>query len=130
MRQLQAIVKDNIVQNVIVGYLPEGITLNENEFCEIGATYAPDQTPRFIRAPVVYYWTSYQFLNRLTATERADIRERSKTDSNVADFLMLATAAQEIVSDDPMTIAGMNYMVMIGVFTEQRKNEILDGSIY
>jgi hypothetical protein len=70
-------------------------------------------------------WTSYEFLNRLTASERADIRQRALTDPNVADFLMLATAAQEVLSDDPVTIMGMGYMVMIGVFTEARKNEIL-----
>jgi hypothetical protein len=72
-------------------------------------------------------WTSYEFLNRLTAEERADIRERSATDPNVADFLMLAQAAQEIVSDDPATVMGMNYMVYIGVFTEERKNQILNS---
>lgn len=72
-------------------------------------------------------WTSYEFLNRLTASERADIRQRALTDPNVADFLMLATAAQEVLSDDPVTIMGMGYMVMIGVFTEARKNEILGG---
>ena len=38
----------------------------------------------------------------------------------------LAQAAQEINNDDPMTVAGMNYLVTIGVLTEQRKNEILD----
>lgn len=70
-------------------------------------------------------WTSYEFLNRLTASERADIRQRALTDHNVADFLMLATAAQEVLSDDPVTIMGMDYMVMIGVFTQARRNEIL-----
>lgn len=70
-------------------------------------------------------WTSYQFLLRLTAGERAAIRQLTTTDPNVADFLMLAQSAQEIQSNDPMTQAGMNYMVSIGVFTEQRKNEIL-----
>lgn len=80
-----------------------------------------DKTPDELRQ----VWTSYQFLNRLTASERADIRQRALTDPNVADFLMLATAAQEVLSDDPVTIMGMGYMVMIGVFTEVRKNEIL-----
>lgn len=70
-------------------------------------------------------WTSYEFLLRLTAEERADIRERAKTDPNVADFLMLAQSAQEIISNDPVTLMGMNYLVFIGVFTEQRKKEIL-----
>lgn len=70
-------------------------------------------------------WTSYEFLLRLTSAERAAIRQLTMTDPNVADFLMLAQSAQEIMSNDPMTQAGMNYMVSIGVFTEQRKNEIL-----
>ena len=70
-------------------------------------------------------WTSYEFLLRLTPQERQSIREFSATDPNVADFLMLAQSAQEVVSMDPMTLAGMNYMVSIGVFTEQRKNEVL-----
>lgn len=70
-------------------------------------------------------WTSYEFLLRLTGEERGDIRERAKTDPNVADFLMLAQSAQEIISNDPITLMGMNYLVSIGVFTEQRKKEIL-----
>lgn len=70
-------------------------------------------------------WTSYEFLLRLTPQERADIRERSKTDPNVADFLMLAQSAQEVISNDPVTLMGMNYLTSIGVFTEQRKKEIL-----
>lgn len=121
----QAIVKDNIVVNVIAGSLPGGITLEEMEPCEPGATYVANGNPRFILPPRVYRWTAYEFLNRLTAAERAQIRALGNTDTNVADFLMLATAAQEIVSDDPTTIMGMNYMVLIGVFTEARKNEIL-----
>ena len=47
------------------------------------------------------------------------------TDPNVADFLMLAQSAQEIISNDPVTLMGMDYLVAIGVFTEQRKKEIL-----
>lgn len=70
-------------------------------------------------------WTSYEFLINLTKEERATIRQLSQTDENVADFLMLAQSAQEIISTDPTTLAGMNYMVYIGVFSEQRKNDIL-----
>jgi hypothetical protein len=121
----QALIKDNIVINVIAGSLPGGITLGETEACEPGATYVPNGNPRFILPPRVYQWTSYEFLNRLTAAERADIRQRALTDQNVADFLMLATAAQEVLSNDPVTIMGMDYMVMIGVFTQARRNEIL-----
>lgn len=70
-------------------------------------------------------WTAYEFLLRLTAEERANIRSTAQMDPNVADFLHLSQAAQEVVSDDPVTLMGMNYMVSVGIFTEQRKNEIL-----
>lgn len=70
-------------------------------------------------------WTAYEFLLRLTAEERAAIRAMAQVNPGVADFLHLSQAAQEIISDDPMTVMGMNYMVSIGIFTEQRKNEIL-----
>ena len=70
-------------------------------------------------------WTAYEFMLRFTAQERAACRGASKTDDNVADFLSLAQAAHEVFNDDPMTILGMNYLVSIGLITEQRKNEIL-----
>jgi ABC-type cobalamin/Fe3+-siderophores transport system ATPase subunit len=70
-------------------------------------------------------YTAYQFLLRFTPQERAAYRLAAKTDDTVADFMALAQAAQEIVSDDPMTVAGMDYLVNIGILTEQRKGEIL-----
>jgi hypothetical protein len=70
-------------------------------------------------------YTSYEFLSRLTPTERNDIRIAAQTDSNVADLLELAQAAQVIETDDPATINGMDYLVSIGIFTEARKLEIL-----
>ncbi len=70
-------------------------------------------------------WTSYEFLSRFTPTERAAIRTGSMSDPVLADFLMMSQAAQEVVSDDPVTVAGMNYLVSVGVLTESRKNEIL-----
>jgi len=73
-------------------------------------------------------WTAYQFLNRFTYAERAAYRVAAKTDDIVADFMGLAQAAQEILSDDPMTIQGMDYLVSIGVLTQQRRDEILSGS--
>jgi hypothetical protein len=70
-------------------------------------------------------WTSYEFLNRFTPTERAAIRTGSMSDPVLADFLMFSQAAQEVVSDDPMTVTGMDYLVSVGVLTAQRKAEIL-----
>jgi hypothetical protein len=92
--------------------LPNGLS------CQLGWIYVGHE----YKPPT---WTAYQFLLRLTQQERADIRERAKTDPNVADFLMLCQSAQEVISNDPVTVMGMDYMVSIGVFTEQRKKEIL-----
>jgi hypothetical protein len=92
--------------------IPEGVSCGIGWRLELDTYYPPK-------------WTSYEFFLRLTPTERAAIRQLTNTDPNVADFLMLAQSAQEIVSSDPMTQAGMNYMVSVGVFTEQRKNEVL-----
>jgi hypothetical protein len=72
-------------------------------------------------------WTAYQFLLRFTAAERASFRAAAATDENVADFQELATAAQEIVADDPMTVAGIDYLVSINLLTQARANEILGG---
>ena len=104
------------------------ILLEEDESCGIGYSYDEHSIPRFTAPPYVpptISWTAYQFLNRFTYQERAAYRSAASTDDLVADFMGLAQAAQEIVNDDPMTVAGMNYLVTIGVLTEQRKNEIL-----
>ena len=72
-------------------------------------------------------YTSYEFLQRFTAEERALFRAAAQTDQLVADFVQLATAAQEILNTDPVTIAGMNYLVFLGLLTEARAAEILGG---
>lgn len=72
-------------------------------------------------------WTSYEFLLRFTAGERAAFRVAAETDTQVADFMQLATAAQEIFNDDSVTISGMDYLVSAGLLTRQRADEILGG---
>lgn len=70
-------------------------------------------------------YTAYQFLLLFTAEERAAFRNAAKTDELVADFMSLAQAAQEIITDDLLTVQGMGYLVYIGLLTENRKDEIL-----
>ena len=74
-------------------------------------------------------WTAYEFLNRFTYSERAAYRNAAKTDDLVADFMGLAQAANEIISDNPVVIQGMDYLVSIGVLTQQRRDEILQINI-
>jgi hypothetical protein len=70
-------------------------------------------------------WTSYEFLLRFTDVERAGIRAAAQSDSAVADFLMLAQAAQEIINTDAATIQGMDYLVTAGLLTQARADEII-----
>lgn len=70
-------------------------------------------------------WSAYEFMLRFTPQERAAVRAIGMTDPVVADFLFLATAAGQISSDDPSTIAGMDYLVQSGVISVERKQEIL-----
>jgi hypothetical protein len=72
-------------------------------------------------------YTSYEFLNRFTVAERATLRAAANSNTTVADFLELAVAANEIINTDPVTIAGMDYLVAQGLMTEARKLEILGG---
>lgn len=104
------------------------IQLFDGESCAPGWIYSENADPRFIAPPdhpIQRRWTAYEFLQRFTAAERATMRSLAQTDENVADFLQLLQAAQEVVSDDPMTVAGMDYAVSVGIVTAERKTEIL-----
>jgi hypothetical protein len=101
----------------------------EGEVCFIGQDFDANANPRFSgnQPSTPQSWTAYQFLLRFTAEERAAFRAAAITDPNVADFQQLAQAAQEVVSDDPMTVAGMAYLVSVGLLTSARRDEILGG---
>lgn len=71
-------------------------------------------------------WTAYQFLLRFTPAERALFRSGAASDPALADFLQLAQAAQEVDAGDPMTLAGMSYLVSVGVLSEARRKVVLD----
>lgn len=71
-------------------------------------------------------WTAYEFLTRFTQQERAILRAASATDALVADFSQLLGAAQEVISDDPVTIQAMDYLVYAGYITNDRRSEIMD----
>jgi hypothetical protein len=70
-------------------------------------------------------WSALKFLQRFTWQERAAIRIASIDDDAVADFLQFAQAAQFVVADDPMTVAGMDYLVTLNLLTPARRAEIL-----
>jgi hypothetical protein len=104
---------------------PNKVELQEGEEVDKFWTYHPSETPRFKPPVVPRVWTAYQFLLRFTEAELAAIRTASVTDPITWRFLTLATAAQEVNSDDPTTIGGMDYLVSQNLLTPERKAEIL-----
>ncbi|MDH4139075.1 MAG: hypothetical protein OEV43_00710 [Coriobacteriia bacterium] len=70
-------------------------------------------------------WTALDFLGRFSTAEMAQIETARESDEIVQSFYRAALAAQEVVSDDPRTVAGVNYLSAIGILTLARVNEVL-----
>lgn len=70
-------------------------------------------------------WTSLEFLGRFTTAEMAQVETAREHDQIVQSFYRAALAANEIVSDDPRTVAGVNYLSAIGILTLARVDEVL-----
>lgn len=70
-------------------------------------------------------WSPMVFLLRFTAEERALMRAAAKVDENAADFMLILQTADEIWSDHPFTVAGLQMLVQAGIITEARRLEIL-----
>lgn len=70
-------------------------------------------------------WTSYEFLRLFTTAERDAIRVAAVSDGAVADLLMFLQTATEVISDDPTTSVGMDYLVHLGILTPARRAEIM-----
>jgi hypothetical protein len=76
-------------------------------------------------APVREWATALDFMKAFTLAEEASIRAAAKTDPTLEVFLARLAAAPYVRSDDSLTIQGMEYLVMQGLITEARKDEIL-----
>lgn len=130
-----AIISDSVVSNVVppnsgaynAADPAARIALGASEWCEPGALYRPGDVPRFVD-PTPRKWTAYQFLGRFTESELDAVRQRAQTDATCWRFLTFATAAQEINSDDAVTLAGMQYLQAIGIIDDARRAQILGGN--
>lgn len=107
---------------------PGYVLLHAEELVGQGMGFDASKSPRFFpqrptkSAPK---WTAFEFLLRFTEAERTSFRDEAATDPKVADFMLLCSAASQVESDHPMTVAGMDYLVSIGLLTQARANEIL-----
>ena len=70
-------------------------------------------------------FTSLEFLQRFTPSERTAFRALAATDDQAADYLNLVTAAAYVVNNDPEVIAGMDYLVSLSFLTRSRADEIM-----
>ena len=107
---------------------PGYVLLNAEELVGQGMGFDASKSPRFfLQRPTkpAPKWTAFQFLLRFTEAERAAFQAEAATDTKVADFMLLCSAASQIEADHPVTVAGMDYLVSIDLITRDRADEIL-----
>ena len=120
------------VRDTVPANVPDrlfAVTLNSGETAKAGDKYEQNGNPRFVSPPPApkkpAVFTAFQFLLRFTEAEREAFRAAAETDTKVADFMQLCTAASQVEANHPMTIAGMNYLVAQGLLTQARADEVL-----
>jgi|688.fasta_scaffold2148868_2 hypothetical protein len=69
--------------------------------------------------------TKLQFQNRFTFEELIAIEEASVSDAGVRVLQKQQSIAEFINLEDPITIAGVNYLVSKELITQERANSIL-----
>lgn len=69
----------------------------------------------------------HDFWLRFPVDKQTKILEAARTDANVDNFRMQLLMISKVISDHPMTVAGMSYLVSQGLLTESEKNQILGG---
>ena len=72
-------------------------------------------------------WHPHDFWLRFPPDKQIKILEAARSDANVENFRMQLLMIGRVISDHPVTVAGMGYLVSQGLLTESEKNEILGG---
>lgn len=90
---------------------------------EVGAREEAERLANNYSLPL----TPYAFLSRFTLPERITARTLAKTDPVVEDILFMVQNAQGVYLTDASTINGVQYLQTVGVLTEIRAGEILNG---
>ena len=117
------------VGEVVANPLPDGlasIQIDEPNFI----THEWDSASlTFVQRPqaTTRVWSRYAFMMRIPTPKRIGIRAAAKSDPVVEDFVALLDAVSEVHSDDPGTVAGLDYLVSIGLLEATEKEVILNG---
>ena len=97
------------------------------EFATHDHVVVPDEV--VLPPPVpIYEWPAFVFLRRFTQTERLGIRAARKTNPVLDDFFSLLEAATLVHSNDTDMVAGMGYLVYLGLLTPTRRDAILGSA--
>lgn len=72
-----------------------------------------------------YTISVYEFFNKFTNEEFGMILAKMEDDINLKILYNKLMIAQEVTLTEKDTIDGLNYLVLVGILTEQRKEEIL-----
>ncbi len=118
------------VGEVVADPLPDGLASVAIDGPDIGThewdAAALSFVPRLARASRVS-WSRYDFLKRIPTPKRIGIRVAAKNNPIVEDFVSLLDSANEVLSDDPDMIVGLDYLVSIGLLDAADKECIING---
>lgn len=90
---------------------------------DIAGFTAPPEPPRAPRGPI----TRLEFLQRIPANVRIQIRTRAKLDPVIEDAMALLDAATEVDTDHPDTIQLVMYLRMQGLLSDEQAAAVLGG---
>ena len=93
--------------------LPEGFDLDSWEYSEGALRKKPVRLTRL------------DYMRRFTLVEEAGIRVAARTDPMIEVILGRLSAAEYVDVTDPETMAGVDYLVGMGLLTAERKAEVL-----
>jgi len=107
------------------------VDVTDRPDAQVGMTYDAD-TDTFTPppAPPDYGATvsPRTFMLLFSGPERKAIRQASKSDEDVADFLAIAQVPEPIRLRHPMTLAGLDMLVVKGLLTESARARISNGA--
>lgn len=86
--------------------------------------YNPDDP---VPVPTSRVLTKLEYLRRFTTEERVTIREASKANPALEDYLAMMELAEEIDTGDADTIAAVTMLEQVGLIGVGRANEVLNG---
>lgn len=127
------IIKNNVVDNVIeIESVAKAESMFPSHVCReaglesVGDSFNPGTGIFTAPAnPAKGQLSTYEFFSRFSMTEIMAFNSLLATDPVVKVFYQKLELSNAVFLDNPDTVAGLGYLVSMGIITENRKNEIL-----